>query len=96
MTPGTGHRSEQTVQKEPVCARQAMGWIQATPIFKGCSRRSTLGAQAEMHGVCTHITQAAAWGSIIGVPAASRKRPGAWTMALTGQAVMHSLQRVQP
>lgn len=35
MALGTGHRSEQTVQNEPVWARQAIVWIHATPIFRG-------------------------------------------------------------
>lgn len=35
MAPGTGQRSEHTVQNEPVWARQAIVWIQATPIFRG-------------------------------------------------------------
>lgn len=35
IAPGTGHRSEQTEQNEPVWARQAIVWIHATPILSG-------------------------------------------------------------
>jgi hypothetical protein len=73
-----------------------MAWIQATPIFLGWSALRTPGLQAVMQGVFSHMMQAEDCGSIIGVPAASRNLAGACTIALTGQAVMHSLQRVQP
>lgn len=49
-----------------------------------------------MHGVSSHMMHAAACGSIMGVPAASRNRAGAFTIAPTGQAKTHSLQRVHP
>lgn len=62
----------------------------------GCSERSTPGLHADMHGVSAHMMHAAAYGSIMGVPAASRKRAGACTIAPTGHAAMHSLQRVHP
>lgn len=93
---GTGQRSEQTVQNEPVCARQAMVWIHATPIFNGRSALSTAGLHAVMQGVSAHMMHAEVFASIIGVPAASRNRSGASTIAETGQAVTHSLHRVQP
>ena len=68
----------------------------ATPILRGRSARSTPGLHAVMHGESSHMMQADVCGSIMGVPAASRKRAGARTIAFTGHAVMHSLQRVQP
>jgi len=49
-----------------------------------------------MQGVFSHMMHAVVYGSIIGVPAASRNLSGAWTIALTGHAAMHSLHRVHP
>lgn len=96
IAPGTGHRSEQTLQKEPVYARHAIGWIVATAIFSDLSLRNTPGLHALMQGVSGHMMHAAVCGSIIGVPAASRKRAGAKTMAPTGHAVAHSPHFVHP
>lgn len=96
MAPWTGQRSEHTVQNEPLWARQCMGWIHATPIFSGRSLRRTPGSHAEMHGVSAHMMQAFVCASIIGVPAASRNRPGARMIASTGQTSTHWPQRVHP
>ncbi len=71
MAPGTGQRSEQTVQSVPRWARQLERSIQAVPILSGRPGRSTPGSQARMQGVSGHITQAAV-GSSMGVPAAWR------------------------
>lgn len=60
IAPGTGQRSEQTVQNEPVYARHAARSMYATPILSGRSARSTAGLHAPMHGVSLHMIHAAA------------------------------------
>ena len=60
------------------------------------ARRSTAGTQAVMHGVSVHIRQGCTVGSIMGVPAAARRRSGARRIAWCGQARIQSPQRVHP
>lgn len=82
--PATGQRSEQVMHTLPWWARQSKFSIRAVPMVgTGASdpRTSTRGLQAVMQGVSGQLKQGLLRASIIGVPAAPRRRAGAGMIA---------------